>query len=79
LASVGTTFMPMFVQTATTTDPTDVYFAPQVSAMAAIQGATHVTAQSASAYSVNDALRARASDNIVRAMRARIPNWREHP
>lgn len=79
LASVGTTFMPMFVQTATTTDPTDVFFAPQVSAMAAIQGATHVIAQSASAYSVDDAVRARASDNIVRAMRARIPNWREHP
>jgi hypothetical protein len=77
LASVGTTFMPMFVQTVTATDPTAVYFAPQVSAMAAIRGAAHVTAQAESAYSVNDAMRARVSENIVHAMRARIPNWRE--
>ena len=75
LASVGNVFVPMFVQT--NNDPnnlTDVFIAPAVSATTSA-----ATAQSAIAprETISADLRERASDNIVRTMRARIPRWHE--
>ena len=75
LLSVGQVFMPMFVRTnnGNPGDPTDVYFAPALSATTAAA----FTAYSAPHHQPTDELRRRVSDNIVRAMQARMSGWRE--
>ena len=78
LLSVGNVFVPMFVQTNTgnLNNRTDVFVAPAVSAVSSTITATQAAVVVQVAPQVSADMRQRVSDNIVRAMQARVPGWR---
>src|SRR6185437_1313972 len=80
LSSVGTTFMPMFVQTnaGDANNRTDVFIAPAVSVPATSSGAavakalTVANADAMQAFLASPQWRARVSDNIALTLRGRL-------
>ncbi len=73
LQNSGNIFLPMFAETNNDTgNRTDIFIAPAVSATT-VSSARMVSAARASA--VTPELRKKVSDNILRVMRSRFPNW----
>jgi hypothetical protein len=73
LQNAGNIFLPMFAQTNNNTgNRTDIFIAPAVSATT-VASAKFVAASRAS--TVTPELRKKVSDNILRVMRSRFPNW----
>ena len=81
LLSVGTTFMPMFVQTVAgdANNRTDVFVAPAVSvpttssSTAVAKALTVSNAEAMRAFVASPQWRARVSDNIAQTLKARLP------
>jgi hypothetical protein len=81
LASAGTLFQPLFTQTnaGDASNRTDIYAAPAVSAAGGASTLRAAAAVTPSATSVSEAfvvtpeLQQRVSDNLVQAMRRRLP------
>ena len=73
LQNSGNVFLPMFAETNNDTgNCTDIFLAPAVSATTT---ASTTIASAARASAVTPALRKKVSDNILRVMRSRFPNW----
>ena len=78
LAASGSVFIPLFVRTnASTTNRTDVFvlFARSIAGSARVSGAARTAAAASAASTIDDAVRERASENLVRIMERRIPGW----
>jgi len=77
LSSVGNVFMPLFVQTNTSTaNRTDVFIAPQVSATS-VAAAKTFHAPTVAKFTATSALRARVNANLTWALREGPPGKRD--
>jgi hypothetical protein len=85
LSSAGTLFQPLFAQTnaGNTANRTDIYSAPAVSETGGLSTLGTAAAPSvtgaAEAVAITPALQQRVSDNLVQALRRRLPNTGRQP